>query len=56
MRAIAYIFLNPTSGFWLRRALAPIARNPLFATVFIHNGGEALVTEFVVIMESMVPW
>ena len=30
MRAVAYIFLNPTSGFWLRRALAPIARNPLF--------------------------
>ena len=27
--------LIPTSGFWLRRALAPIARNPLFDEFFL---------------------
>ena len=32
-RGCQYIH-DPTSGFWLRRALAPIARNPLFG-VFI---------------------
>ncbi len=29
---VLHILMSPTSGFWLRRALAPIARNPLFAS------------------------
>ena len=29
------LFKDPTSGFWLRRALAPIARNPLFDALFL---------------------
>ena len=29
------LFICPTSGFWLRRALAPIARNTLFAFILL---------------------
>ena len=37
MRAVAYIFLNPTSGFRLRRALAPIVWNPLLAALLFPS-------------------